>query len=429
LQAIRLKKSDFYHLQVMAVETLKPKDVATASTLRKKFVDPGPPVKPKASKPRYSRATTMSVTICLTLVVFALDRILLEWSPGGSLPSLLEDPSLIFLVLGICASLFFLRGNDWSRATLSAKNEKLASCDVVDVTSSPAKVVAKAAPKTVQKHFVAEGQQECAPELKSSLGSASARAGSASRLNYVLSQEASKSSATKVSELLQKMEAEGWESDVMSYNIVIRSYAKQGDLKAAEQWLNRLSYKNLEPNEHSFVAIMSYLAKGDNLDATEAVMRRMMQIGIPATTMSFTMLVHACTRLGLTSRAEAFIKEMKELGISPGETHYNSLIHACSMEGNVDAAERWFRDMETHGVKATVITYTALIDACAKSSDTVRAEFWMQRMLAEALEPNVVSYSTMINACAKVVTLPAQKAGMKPWLPTMFSPTLMFSAL
>lgn len=356
---------------------------------------------------RWPRISTMCVTITITLVMFVVDRLVLSWAPNSTMPSVLEDPSIIFCLLGVCTSLLLFRGSHWTSIMSFQKQPKKI------LAEAPASGQRKWAPTVARSPVraelcsktrvaVAESTTNQTLDQKAILGSSHARVGSAARLNFVLSQEAVKVSADKVAQELQKLEAEGWETDIMSYNIVIRAFAKQGDLRTAERWLDRLRKKGIVPNEHSFVSIMSCLAKAGEVEAAEAMMKRMQQAGVVATGMSFTMLIHACTRLGRTRQAEVYIEEMQKAGFLPGETHYNALIHACGMEGNVQAAERWRGEMDKMKIMPTVITFTALIDACAKSSNTSRAEYWMQQMLSENLVPNVVTYCTMINACAKV---------------------------
>merc|ERR1719408_1180932 len=89
-------------------------------------------------------------------------------------------------------------------------------------------------PNTAGQCDQPQPEQHCAePELSlPAAGTPSSRAqkGSIARLNGAIAQMAARGDAQKTRELLDNMEANGYEADATSYNLVMRAYCKAGDV-------------------------------------------------------------------------------------------------------------------------------------------------------------------------------------------------------
>jgi pentatricopeptide repeat protein len=201
--------------------------------------------------------------------------------------------------------------------------------------------------------------------------------------------------------LLFEMIDGGLPSDGILPNIVMRSYAKKGDIKGAKQWLEEMKVKGLEVSACTYNTIMDACAKAQKPELCEKWLSQMIADGVAPTVVSFTVAIHAYAHRGGEQGAEAVLQRMKAAGLQPDIICYNALIHACSVHGHVLGVERWMNELLELGVEASVTTFTAAIDACAKVGDVTRAEGWMHKMVGAGLEPNVVSYSSLMDACAK----------------------------
>lgn len=340
-----------------------------------------------------SRVASAAITTLLTVCVFTLDKLILDFQPDLSFSWLFDDDCLLFYLLGIGAGYVFFSTRQGSSKV--AKFRK----------SAPS--VAKCGPEATPRLPSVIGRGKSCDSVGDSTGRhsespSSGKPASASRLNYLLNQAMAKDSAVRAARILPNLESEGWTSDTTSYNIVIRGLANCGKLRQAEAFLERLFDQGLQPNEHTYVGLMNACMKADDSESAEHWMKKMLAANVEGTNISYSLLIHACARLGDVGRAEAWLRRMVDQGITPSAANYNSFIHACSLQCRADLAEKWLEEMVGRGLEPSVMTFTALIDACAKSSDLLRAERWMEHMIASGLEPNVVSYSTMINACAKV---------------------------
>jgi pentatricopeptide repeat protein len=348
------------------------------------------PMARTSSPLRRSRRTAVMTTMLITLIILCIDKFLVEWAPEMTFESfewLLDDHYVIFYLFGIGAGYTCC-----CRLQKSSRQPKASPKCIDSPTDS----------KVRSQRCFSKDDVKVAPSESPS----GTRPGTASRLNYTLAQAALREDASKVAKLLQNMEQAGWESNVNSYNIVIRSYVKMGHIEQAKAWLRRIFQSGLRPNEQTYLTFIQTFVKAEDLTSAENWMYQMEQAGIQATSTTFSLLIHALTRLGNLGKAEAWLRRMIDAGITPNASNYNSFIHACSLQCNAERAEQWLLEMLEKDLEPSVMTYTAVVDACAKSLDVPRAERWMTDMLARGVEPNVVSYSSMINACAKVGQLP-----------------------
>jgi pentatricopeptide repeat protein len=226
------------------------------------------------------------------------------------------------------------------------------------------------------------------------------------RWNRAIDAAARQNGAAQAGKLLLDFEAEGngkacCSPDAVSYNLVIRAFAKQGDLKGAEHWLARMEEKRIKATPCSYNTMLDACAKTDNAEACEAWLQKMLDKGVAPSVISYSTAIYARARRGDELMAEAWFARMTAAGIEPDAVCYNSMIHACSVSGNAAGAERWILEMQAQGIEATVTTFSAVIGACAKALDVSRAETWLDAMITAGVQPNVVTFSTMIDACAK----------------------------
>lgn len=400
---------------------------------------------------KWTRKSAVLFSCVLTLLVISLDEAFLDWPTSGSRIFAFED-TLIFFALGVgsAACALCLGGRIDTKLSKAAKAPAAGNqCAAIHHTaagavgSSPKSclpqrsagrdpafaIEATATPQQQQQQsFTATTHVEqlaaaacsgghgssprnltmgstCAIAPRVGVGSGDGGGGKAvgslARLNQAVGQAAATGSAERAGKLLTHLEAQGWESDVTSYNAVMRTHGRNGNFAALGRWFDRMKARGIMPNDHTFVALMSAHSKVDDVDAVERWMQAATDCGI-ASSILYNILIHSCAKLGEMDRAEHWLNCMKEQGVQPDTTNYNSLIHACGKQCRAQKAEELLEEMLGAGLQPTVTTYTALVDVCAKTLDVERAEHWLERMLENSVEPNVVTYSSMLNACAKV---------------------------
>lgn len=228
--------------------------------------------------------------------------------------------------------------------------------------------------------------------------------GQVERLNVAIDAAARQGDSAEAARLLLEFQKQGkgcCKPDSVSYNLVIRACAKQGDLKGAERWFSHMEAESVEATLCSYNTVLDACAKTGNCEACESWLQKMLDKGIRPSIISYATAIYARARRGDEAMAEVWFRKMIAAGIEPDAVCYNSMIHACSVTGHAAAAEHWLQEMQAKGLDPTVTTFTAMIGACAKAFDVARAETWLDAMIAADVRPNVVSFTSMIDACAK----------------------------
>eukprot|EP00438_Fugacium_kawagutii_P006692 Skav219104 [mRNA] locus=scaffold1574:217618:220681:- [translate_table: standard] len=230
----------------------------------------------------------------------------------------------------------------------------------------------------------------------------------------------------KLVRLLQKFEAEWGLPDALSYNLVLRSHAKDGNCAEAGRWMRYMEEKG-KSTLCSYNTMLDACAKAGGPQSAESWLQRMLDKGVQPNVISFATVIHAFARKGDENKAQHWQSKMLEMGVEPAARRqcfnlmsssqaedtvsYNSLIHACGVKGNIQAAEGWLEDMLKRkldasemlqrGIEPNVVSFGAVIHACANAGNLQRAEYWHHTMLEMGIKPNVLTYSSVINACAK----------------------------
>jgi len=233
------------------------------------------------------------------------------------------------------------------------------------------------------------------------------RSGQVAQWNQAIDLAARQGDPAKAGRLLKEFERQDTthKPDTVSYNLVIRAYAKKGDYQGAEEWLIRMETSGLEATVCSYNTVLDANAKANNAEGCEQWLQRMISKGAEANVISYATVIYAWARRGDEAHAALLLKKMIDAGIEPDAVSYNSMIHACGVSGNPAGAEHWVQEMLARGLVATVTTFTAVIDACAKCGDVPRAENMLEEMIKAKVQPNVVTFSSMIDACAKASDL------------------------
>lgn len=331
------------------------------------------------------------IVVVLILAVFAGDFLLLEHNLLSWVCSQMSTLDCVFL--GGCSlaiAYYMLRrpnpAGDSSRSSVVQRGRPQGSVKAMKQSSGPEG-------GTQREAGAGSGER---PERSNAV---------VSKWNQQIDLAARQGDAAKAGQMLMDFEREGLASghkpDAVSFNLVIRAYARKGDVRGAEKWLSRMEDRGIQATVCSYNTVLDACAKADNAEACESWLQRMLDKKVEANVISYATAIYARARRGEEVLAEKWLRSMIDAGITPDAVSYNSMIHACGVSGNAEGAARWIQEMQECGLEASVTTFTAVIDSCAKSGNVPGAEKWLEAMIAAKVQPNVVSFSAMIDACAK----------------------------
>lgn len=312
---------------------------------------------------QWTRKSMLLAITLVTAVVFGLDMMLLnDWAAPCSLHDWMTgDGGLLFYLLGFGSAYAFLRLG--SSRPKRSPNKSYAAGGVQASASHPRPPRKEARnPNTklacregaLSKAAPSSGLTPTAADLEiepRAIETASPASTGAARVNHAISQAAARLGPEKAGEILESLESEGQESDATSYNLVIRAFAKNGDLSGARHWFKKMSERGKDPNEYSYNTLMNAHAKADDVAGVETWMNHMSKHNVPASGISYAIAIHASARHGDVKSAQRWLEKMIEVGLTPDCVNYNSLIHACSVCKDADGAERWFNELVARGLE------------------------------------------------------------------------------
>ncbi|GLJ07235.1 hypothetical protein SUGI_0062450 [Cryptomeria japonica] len=86
----------------------------------------------------------------------------------------------------------------------------------------------------------------------------------------------------------------------------------------------------------------------------------------------------------------------------PDEVTYTTAISAFVRMGLMDEARKVLQEMASDKVPANIITYNVLLNGYCKLLDIQKAEILLQDMKEAGIAPDVVTYNTLINGCIRI---------------------------
>ncbi|CAK8996960.1 Peptidyl-prolyl cis-trans isomerase (PPIase) (Rotamase), partial [Durusdinium trenchii] len=173
-----------------------------------------------------------------------------------------------------------------------------------------------------------------------------------------------------------RMEKSGLKANVVTFNCMIGSCFKNGDLDLARSWWDVMVASGIKPNRVTYNILISSCAKMRDAAGAEKWMLQMIEQGVRPCTVSFTAVISAFAKIGDLESAESWFGRMEDSQEAADSVVYNSMINACAKAGDIERADHWLERMLQAGVKPDDKTYNSLMHACGRNGNPERAELW-----------------------------------------------------
>lgn len=256
------------------------------------------------------------------------------------------------------------------------------------------------------------------------------------------------SSSKKVEELLQSMEKlheEGLpnvQPNVISYNILLNAWAKEGEVRKIEDTIQRmihLEIPGVSPDSISYSTLLTAYARLGTPEAAlkaDSLLHQMLQLhnhGIESAkpnVISFNTVIQCYAELGNCTKAEEWLQRLQDLYYKhkdpdwkPDLAIYNTILRSWVVSGQPEKAENFLRQMilndDTstnkkdfkcdldHFIKPNSRTFNIVLSAWAKIGEAERAEAILMEMHKLYIEdnfdtrPTIVSYNTVLDSYAQ----------------------------
>eukprot|EP00913_Durusdinium_trenchii_P006562 g6165.t1 len=210
------------------------------------------------------------------------------------------------------------------------------------------------------------------------------------------------------------MEKSGLKANVVTFNCMIGSCFKNGDLDLARSWWDVMVASGIKPNRVTYNILISSCAKMRDAAGAEKWMCETLyrllygshqcicqdwRSGIcrklvwahggewAADSVVYNSMINACAKAGDIERADHWLERMLQAGVKPDDKTYNSLMHAC----DVNSANMWFSALLSKGHTPSTITYNCMVSTFTQAGAVDLAMEWLLRMLKEGCQPDAVT--------------------------------------
>ena len=189
----------------------------------------------------------------------------------------------------------------------------------------------------------------------------------ANALLYVCNRRGETKAITKAFHSLQQ--DLNFEPDRRSWNTVIATYARVGDVDEASKWFNDFLDASIKPDKRSFIFMMSMFAKRGDLDAVQQLLRQSADLGVPTDISMIDCLVLTQIQNRELENAEKLVEEalntVEDVPKSSRTRMWNYVLNAYALRGDLEKVTTLHRRMRENGVPSDGITFAALMQCLA----------------------------------------------------------------
>lgn len=228
--------------------------------------------------------------------------------------------------------------------------------------------------------------------------------------------------------------------DVVSYNTVIKGFAKAGMLTRCFDCLGELKDKGLEPDDVTFGTMLDTCIADNDLGAANKVvdllvngdrpidrvmctlfikglvrahrlpkalelyeeMKRRSQEGAKPDIVTYSVLIKACVDVHDLEKALLLVEDMTASGHQPDDIILTHLLEGCRYVGNHALGNRLFNDMINAGVKVseyTLITMVKLHGRCGAHEEAYELVANWEKQ--HGSKPSVIHYTCLMSGCLR----------------------------
>ncbi|CAJ1976576.1 unnamed protein product [Sphenostylis stenocarpa] len=223
---------------------------------------------------------------------------------------------------------------------------------------------------------------------------------------------------------LDMMLGNGVEPDEVTMVIVVQLYKKAGEFKKAEEFFKKWSSgkplrsksKPLRRNDevvdtreldervpcanvsfsfHTYNTLIDTYGKAGQLKEASETFMEMLKQGVAPTTVTFNTMIHICGNHGQLEEMSLLVQKMEELRCSPNTRTYNILISLYAKHNDIDMATKYFETMKAAHLEPDLVSYRTLLYAYSIRKLVREAEELIREMDERGLEIDQYTQSVL----------------------------------
>ncbi|XP_048333437.2 putative pentatricopeptide repeat-containing protein At5g08310, mitochondrial isoform X1 [Ziziphus jujuba] len=182
----------------------------------------------------------------------------------------------------------------------------------------------------------------------------------------------------KALDVFNEMYERGW-ADAHSFNILILSFSKWGEVDRACELIERMVDQNIEMNEKTFHVLIHGFVRESRVDKALELFDKMKKLGFALDVSLYDVLIGGLCKNNDLDKALYLYSEMKELGIQPDFGILTKLISSCSDEGKmIQILEETRKEIDK---EAVVLLYNSVLNGLVSKGSVDKAYQLLQSMM------------------------------------------------
>jgi pentatricopeptide repeat protein len=209
----------------------------------------------------------------------------------------------------------------------------------------------------------------------------------------------------QINDVMERMYAAKVKPSRVTYNILIDSYVRAGQVVEAVSRMNEATESGLELDAFSYTSLIKGCVKAGDMQGATTVLEDMRIARIKPTYITFSTLIDGHARAGDLITARKMLQTMISAGEKPSAVTYNSLLRGYAQISDTDAlpqALQLLDDMQQQGVAPAVDTFNTLMSAAMSAGHGNVAIDLYERMLGAELRPDGVTFTILLQAHASL---------------------------
>merc|ERR1719482_1911779 len=191
--------------------------------------------------------------------------------------------------------------------------------------------------------------------------------------------------------------------DIVSYNTLIKSAARRGDVHKCFELLDMIQAAQLEADDVTFSTLLDVCIDREEHELASQALDRMCDSGVKMNCVLLTTLMKGFIRSHHLDKAMTLFESMQAptSQVKPDMITYSMLIKAQCDAGDMGKALQILEDMLQNQCDVDDVVFTHLIEGCCQVSNLALAEKLFKDMLSAQISPSVYTLTAMVKVYGK----------------------------
>ncbi|ONK60598.1 uncharacterized protein A4U43_C08F20310 [Asparagus officinalis] len=210
---------------------------------------------------------------------------------------------------------------------------------------------------------------------------------------------------------LGEMYKQGMEPDEVTMGIVVQTCKKARDFRKAEEFFKKWSSVAIDDDSlesrrgcslYTYNTLIDTYGKAGELKQASDTFARMLREGIAPDVVTFNTMIHVCGNHGFLQEVGALMSLMEEIRCFPDTRTYNILISLYTKSDDINTAAGYFLKMKVDGLVPDIVSYRTLLYAFSIRNMVGEAELLVMEMGEQGLQIDEYTQSALTRMYVRV---------------------------